>query len=72
MPKVKPHKATLKRIKITGGGKVKFNRAGKSHLNSSLTGKRNRQLRSAGYATPADIKRLEGALHRPLKPKYVG
>ena len=71
MPKVKPHKGTLKRIKITGSGKVKFGRAGKSHLNSTLTGKRNRKLRKCGYATPGDIKRLEGALFRPLKPKKV-
>ena len=32
MPKIKTHKATAKRFKITGRGKVMMTHAGKSHL----------------------------------------
>ncbi|MCC7145693.1 MAG: 50S ribosomal protein L35 [Phycisphaeraceae bacterium] len=68
MPKLKPHKSLLKRITITARGKVKFKRAGTSHLNSSLTGKRIRRLRGKATAKSADIKRLELMLNRRLTP----
>jgi large subunit ribosomal protein L35 len=45
MPKMKTHKASKKRLRITGTGKVVRNQAGKKHLNSHKTGKRKRQLR---------------------------
>ena len=32
MPKIKTHKATAKRFKITAGGKVMMTHVGKSHL----------------------------------------
>lgn len=67
MPKVKPHKGTLKRVKITAKGKVRFTRAGKSHLNSATSSKRSRQLRNDGYVHKGDIKKLERQLHRPLQ-----
>lgn len=67
MHKLKPHKGTLKRVKITGRGKVRFTRAGKSHLNSATSAKRSRQLRKDGYVSKGDIKRLERQLHRPLQ-----
>ena len=67
MPKAKPHKATLKRVKITGRGKVKFTRCGKSHRNGEVSAKRCRQLRNPGYAASGDIKRLERQLQTRLK-----
>ena len=66
MPKLKPHKGLLKRVTITGKGKVKFKRAGTSHLNSHMTGNKIRDLRHKRCATKADIGRLERMLHRPL------
>jgi len=67
MGKLKPHKSLMKRVKITGTGKVKFRRVGKSHLNSHLSGKKVRQLRASRTAKAGDIKRLERLVHRPLR-----
>lgn len=66
MPKLKPHKGVLKRIKITGRGKVKFHRANTGHLKSGRSPKRLRQLRKASVAHSTDCIRLEGMLHRRL------
>ena len=68
MPKLKTHKGTVKRMKVTASGKVKYRKAGKSHLNSVLTGAKNRQLRSDGYVSSADIGHFERMLHRRLRP----
>ena len=45
MPKQKTHKATKKRVRVTASGKIKRGRANRSHLMSSKSGKRRRQLR---------------------------
>jgi len=45
MPKMKTHKGTKKRFRITATGKLKRKQAGKKHLLSHKTGKRKRQLR---------------------------
>jgi len=46
MPKMKTHKASKKRFRVTASGKLKRTSAGKKHLNSHKTGKRKRQLRA--------------------------
>jgi large subunit ribosomal protein L35 len=45
MPKLKTHKASKKRFRVSASGKLKRAQAGKKHLNSHKTGKRKRQLR---------------------------
>lgn len=45
MPKMKTHKGSRKRFKISASGKLKRAQAGKKHLNSPKSGKRKRQLR---------------------------
>ncbi len=45
MPKMKTHKASKKRFRVTATGKMKRRQAGKKHLLSHKTGKRKRQLR---------------------------
>jgi ribosomal protein L35 len=45
MPKMKTHKGSRKRFRITAKGKLKRRQAGKKHLESHKTGKRKRQLR---------------------------
>ncbi|HUX16187.1 MAG TPA: 50S ribosomal protein L35, partial [Phycisphaerae bacterium] len=42
---MKTHKGVSKRFKVSGRGKVRARRAGKSHLMSSKSGKRLRKLR---------------------------
>ncbi len=45
MPKMKTHKGSLKRFRVTATGKLKRPQAGKKHLNSHKATKRKRQLR---------------------------
>ncbi len=44
MPKMKTHKATAKRLKVTGSGKIMHKQAGASHLLSKKTAARKRRL----------------------------
>ena len=66
MSKLKSHKALLKRVKITGTGKVKFRKAFSGHLRSHKSGSTLMQLRTKSLAKSGDIRRLERMLHRPL------
>jgi large subunit ribosomal protein L35 len=47
MPKMKTHKASKKRFRVTASGKLKRSQAGKKHLLSHKTGKRKRHLRGS-------------------------
>jgi len=61
MPKLKSHSASKKRFKITGTGKVKRNKAYKSHILTKKTTKRKRNLRKSTVASDANasiIKQL--------------
>ena len=49
MPKMKTHKGAKKRFKVTGTGKVKRQKAFKSHILTKKTSKRKRHLRRAGH-----------------------
>jgi large subunit ribosomal protein L35 len=51
MPKMKTHKASVKRFRVTAGGKLKRRQAGKKHLLSHKTGKRKRHLRGTVIET---------------------
>lgn len=67
MPKNKPHKGILKRIRITKTGKVKHNSAFFKHLRSSKSGKRLRHLRQDRIMSNPEAKRLEKLLFRRLR-----
>jgi len=56
MPKLKTNKSARKRFKLTGTGKVKRHRAGKSHLMRSFSQKRVRRLRKAALVSKAETK----------------
>ena len=64
MPKMKTHKASLKRFRLTKRGKVVHRRAGKSHLMSGTTGKRRRSLKRKATMKSCDAKRYIRALSR--------
>jgi large subunit ribosomal protein L35 len=51
MPKIKTHKGSKKRFRVTANGKLKRQQAGKKHLLSHKTGKRKRQLRESVIET---------------------
>ena len=60
--KKKTKKSATKRFKITGSGRVKRNKAFKSHILTKKTAKRKRHLRKATVASGADEKRLKNLL----------
>ena len=66
MPKQKPNKGLLKRVKITANGKIKRRKAGTGHLLSVKSGDKLRDLRGSKLAKKGDIKRLERQLFRSL------
>lgn len=67
MPKNKPHKGLLKRVRVSKTGKVRHRSAYHKHLRSSKSGKRLRQLRADRYMANPDAKRLEKLLFRRLR-----
>ena len=56
--KMKSHRGACKRLKLTGSGKIKRNKAYKSHKLTKKAPKRKRGLRQATIITGADHKRL--------------
>jgi len=56
--KMKSHRGACKRMKLTGSGKVKRNKAYKSHILTKKSPKRKRGLRKATILTSADEKRM--------------
>ena len=62
MPKMKPHKALLKRVKVTGTGKVVRKQANKGHLMSTKSGSRRRKLNKTVLVDGADMKRMKRML----------
>lgn len=59
MPKMRTHRATKKRLEITGTGLVMRGRPGNSHLASAKNQKRIRHLRKKSRVSAADMKRLK-------------
>lgn len=67
MGKFKPHKGTLKRVRITKSGKVKGRVANGSHLRSGKSGEQMRNLAHARYLENYGIrKRLTKLLGRRI------
>ena len=62
MPKRKTKKTAAKRFKITGTGKVKRSKAYKSHILTTKTHKRKRNLRKAGLVSNAESKTVKALL----------
>ena len=62
MPKMKTHRGAAKRLKKTGTGKLKRNKAFKSHILTKKTTKRKRHLRKADLISKSDKKRIDRLL----------
>lgn len=69
MPKNKPHKGLLKRIRITRTGKLRHRKAGSKHLRSHKSPTRLRRLRTDSFMSTAEVKRLSKLLFRRLRGK---
>jgi len=62
MPKMKTHKATKKRFRLTAKGKVRHRQAGTSHLATRKTHKQKRQLRGTSGVDKVEAKKIRTVL----------
>lgn len=62
MPKLKTHKATARRISVTGTGKLIRTRFGKSHLRRNRSKRAKREYDEMMPVSPADEKRIRRLL----------
>ena len=62
MPKVKTKRAAAKRFSTTGTGKLKRNKAYKSHILTKKTTKRKRNLRKAAMTDATNVKNMKKVL----------
>jgi len=58
MPKMKTHRGAAKRFKATGKGRLKHKQPYTSHILTSKTAKRKRQLCLLAYMSTAETKSL--------------
>ncbi|HON42679.1 MAG: 50S ribosomal protein L35 [Bacillota bacterium] len=56
MPKMKTHRASAKRFRVTGSGLIIKNKAGRRHDLGKKTSKRKRNMRKADVVAKADAK----------------
>ena len=59
MPKMKTSRAAAKRFKMTGTGKLKRNKAYKSHILTKKSTKRKRNLRKATITDATNFKNMK-------------
>ncbi len=62
MPKMKAHKGTAKRFKLTGTGKIKRANAFKSHILEKKSPKRKRGFRADSYVHKSNEKSIKKGL----------
>ena len=62
MPKMKTRRAAAKRFTVTGTGKLKRNKAYKSHILTKKTTKRKRNLRKAAVLDQTNVRSMKRIL----------
>ena len=62
MPKMKTHKGTAKRFRVTGSGKIMRGKAFKSHILEKKSPKRKRGFRQETVVSPADANVIKKGL----------
>ena len=62
MPKMKSHKGTTKRFRVTGTGKIVRGKAFKSHILEKKSPKRKRNFRHETIVSPADVRVIKKGL----------
>lgn len=62
MPKIKTNRAAAKRFKKTATGKLKRNKAYKSHILTKKSTKRKRNLRQATITDATNVKNMKKVL----------
>jgi large subunit ribosomal protein L35 len=59
MPKMKTHKSSAKRFKVSSSGKIIRSKAYKSHILTKKTAKRKRNLRKDTTVSSAEVKKIK-------------
>ncbi|WP_217921434.1 50S ribosomal protein L35 [Miltoncostaea oceani] len=62
MPKMKSKSSAKKRFRLTGTGKVKFQRAGMRHNQEKMTGKEQRHLSKEAELAPEMVRGVKRML----------
>lgn len=62
MPKMKTHRSSAKRYKITASGKIKRRHAYKGHILTKKSAERKRRLSKMETLFEGDVKRVKVAL----------
>jgi len=62
MPKIKTHKATAKRFKVTGGGRLRRRKGHASHLRHKKSRRAKRELKGDLSVNRTDRKRVRRIL----------
>jgi large subunit ribosomal protein L35 len=69
MPKLKTQKATAKRFKITGRGKLRRRKQRRSHLRRKKSKRVKRQFDKDLEVHPSNVKRIERLLGKRFRRK---
>ena len=64
MPKMKPHAGMAKRVKVTAGGKLLVEQAGKRHRLEGKSSRHTRRLTGTVEVSKPDRKRIRKLLGR--------
>lgn len=67
MPKMKTRKCAAKRLKQTGTGKFRHNKAGGRHILTKKSSKRKRRLGRGGEVKATELNRIRASLPYGLK-----
>jgi len=59
MPKMKTHKSSAKRFKVSSSGKIMRSKAYKSHIMTKKTAKRKRNLRKRTTVSSVEVKKIK-------------
>jgi len=59
MPKMKTHKSSAKRFKVSSSGLIMRSKAYKSHILTKKTAKRKRNLRKGTTVSSAEVKKVK-------------
>jgi large subunit ribosomal protein L35 len=62
MPKLKTHKGSQKRFRMTATGKIKRGKSHARHILTKKTTKRKRKLDQDTYVSDGDLKRVQTML----------
>ena len=62
MPKMKTHRGAAKRFGVTGGGRIRRNKAYASHILTKKSTKRKRNLRKSALIAECDTKAVRRML----------